>query len=270
VPAPENTVRFGVPNACTECHKDKKASWAVDVLSTWWPQGRRGKLVARAEAFTAGRAGRTEALDRLIAIAADDRQGPLIQANALGYLRNYAGDRAVAALLAAAKAEHPAIRSTAFLSLKLPPNAVAGPRSGVATRSSLIGALDDPRRSVRLSALVSLINVGGEPLTGDDEKRFLRVSREFAAKARLYQDNATIQANLGAVHLLGGEFDLAAAALQNSAGLEPDRPSTTFLLALARLGQRRFEDARALLAQVPSSDPYYKTAQERLKQLGQR
>ena len=26
VPAPENTVQFNIPNACTECHSDKPAS----------------------------------------------------------------------------------------------------------------------------------------------------------------------------------------------------------------------------------------------------
>ena len=30
VPAPENTVAFGIPNACTECHTDKPAAWAVE------------------------------------------------------------------------------------------------------------------------------------------------------------------------------------------------------------------------------------------------
>ena len=267
LPAPENTVRFGVPNACTECHADKKAPWAVDVLNKWWPEGRRGKLVARAEAFTAGRASRPEALDRLIAIAADDRQGPLIRANALGYMRNYSDDRAVTTLLAASFTDHPAMRSTALLSLRVPSNAAAGLRASPTTRSTLFGALTDSRRSVRLSALVSLINIGGGPLTGDEEKRFLRVSREFATKASLYQDDAAIQTNLGTVHLLGGEFDLAAAVLQNSVGLEPDGPSTRFLLALARLGQGRFDDARVLLRQVPLSDPFYKIAQDRLKQL---
>ena len=268
LPAPENTVAFGIPNACTECHADKKAAWAVDMLAQWWPQGRRAKLVARAEAFTAGRAGRPEALDRLIAIASDDREGPLIRANAVGYLRNYADARAVTAILAAAKAEPPAIRSTAIQSLMLPPQVMTdGPRTGAAARATLFGALDDSHRAVRLSALFALVNVGGEPVGAEDQKRFRRVSHELAAKARLYQDDAAAQGDLGVVHLLAGEFDLAANALVNSRGLEPDRPSTTFMLALARLGQQRVDEARALLRQVPSSDPYYHTAQERLKKL---
>ena len=41
LPAPENTVAFGIPNACTECHTDKKPAWAVETLEAWWPNGRR-------------------------------------------------------------------------------------------------------------------------------------------------------------------------------------------------------------------------------------
>jgi Tfp pilus assembly protein PilF len=83
----------------------------------------------------------------------------------------------------------------------------------------------------------------------------------------LYRDDAGFQHDLGVVHLLDGEHDLAAQSLEISLGLEPERPAARFLLALARIGQRRFGDARTLLMQVPASDPFYRTAQERLKTL---
>jgi predicted CXXCH cytochrome family protein len=262
LPAPENTVAFGIPNACTECHTDKQAMWAVNVLDSWWPRGRRLKVVGRAEAFTAARAGRPEALDRLMAIAADDRQGPLVQANAVGYLGRYSDARAVTALLIAAKANHPAIRSAALSALGWPSTGEAG-----ALRPAILAALSDPRRAVRISAIVSLINRGGGPLGPADQARFQFVGREFATRAHLYEDDASLQRDLGLIQLLTGRFDLAADALQISAGLGPDQTSMKFLMALARLGQRRVDEARALLKQVPTSDPYYQAAQERLKQL---
>lgn len=262
LPVPENTVAFGIPNACTECHKDKQATWAVGTLEKWWPRGRRAKLVKRADTFTAARAGRPDALGGLIAIAADDGQGPLVQANAVGYLGRYPEARAVAALLAAAKADHSAIRSAAISSLGQQLTAETA-----APRQAILAALDDPQRTVRISAIVSLINRGGGPLNPADEPRFQRVGLEFAARARLHEDDASIQLDLGLIQLLAGSFDLAADALQISAGLEPDQASVKFLLALSRLGQGRVDEARTLLKQVLPADPYYKAAQERLKQL---
>ena len=118
-----------------------------------------------------------------------------------------------------------------------------------------------------MSAMVSLINRGGGPLGPGDTARFQFVGREFAARARLHEDDAGVQRDLGLIELLAGRFDPAADALQISSGLEPDQPSLKFLLALARLGQRRVDEARTLLKQILPADPYYKAAQERLKQL---
>jgi tetratricopeptide (TPR) repeat protein len=168
----------------------------------------------------------------------------------------------MAALLAASKASHPAIRSAAISSLGQQLTA-----DTAAVRPTILAALSDPQRAVRISAMVSLVNRGGGPLGPGDAVRFQWVGREFAARARLHEDDASIQRDLGLVQLLAGSFDLAADALQISAGLDPDQASVKFLLALSRLGQRRVDEARTLLKQVLPADPYYKAAQERLKQL---
>jgi tetratricopeptide (TPR) repeat protein len=261
LPAPENTVRFAIPNACSECHADKPASWAVETLAKWWPGGRRARMIERAEAFTGGRAGRPEALDRLIGIAADPSQGPLVQANAAGYLANYRDGRATMALLAAAKAAHPAIRSTAISGLG------AAEGDAAARRSTLLAALDDPRRAIRIAALTGLLNQHGAPPEGDDARRFRRVSQEFAARARLHEDDAGIQHDAGVVRMLAGDLEPAAAAFEIALGLEADRPSLRFLLGMVRFGQGRLAEARAWLRQVKGSDPSYAEAQAQLQKL---
>jgi predicted CXXCH cytochrome family protein len=261
LPAPENTVRFAIPNACNECHTDKTPSWAVDALAKWWPQGRRAKLVARANAFTGGRASRPEALEPLIAIAQDQNAGPLVQANAIGYLANYSDGRALSALVGAAKAAHPAIRSAALSGLGV----ISGDQS--LRRAALLAALDDRTRAVRMAALTGLINQGGGPPEGEDARRFRRVSVEFAARARPHEDDAAMQRDLGLIRMLAGDLDPAADALQIAMGLEADRPSVKFLLGMVRFGQRRLDEALTLLKQVPASDPYYAAAQAQLKKL---
>ena len=261
LPAPENTVAFNIPNACNECHADKKAAWAVGVLNGWWPHGRRTQLVERAQAFTGGRRNAPAARDPLIAIAGDANAGPLIQATAVGYLRRYSGERVRAALLGAAAADHPAIRVAAIASLG---DAEGGEDDAV--RAALVTALSDPRRAVRISALVSLINTRGRPLESSAAQRFQVVGREFAALSTLYEDDPGFDRDLGIVHYLGADFNRAAEMLQFALRLDPGRPSAGFLLALARLGQGRSAEARALLEQVPPSDPSYAAARRRLQQ----
>ena len=264
LPAPENTAALGIPNACTECHADRKPAWAVDVLKSWWPNGRRARLVERAQAFSAARKTAPEALEPLIRIAADAGAGPLIQATAVGYLRHYSQPAAVVALLAAARAGDPAVRAAAIASLG---DAEDAGRPG-ATRTAVIGALSDRRRAVRIAALVSLINGRGSALAPPDAERLQSVGHEFAALSSLYDDDPGFDRDLGLVYFVGADFDRAAAMLQLALRLDPQGPSTAFLLALARLGQGQTAEARALLEQVSPSDPSYGPARKRLEQLG--
>ena len=264
LPAPENTVAFNIPNACTNCHADKNAAWAVDVLKMWWPNGRRMKLVERAQAFAGARKASPDALDRLLAIAGDSSAGPLIQATAVGYLRRYPGAPARNALLNAAKAEHPAIRTAAVAGLA---DVEAGDSGTV--RAALVAALSDPRRAVRIAALVSLVNLKAGPMGPTTEARIRFVGREYATLSTLYEDDPDFDRDLGLIHLLSGDFNSAGRALETGLLLNPRQPSANFLLALARLGQGRVDDARALLKGVPESDPSYDAAQKRLQQLRQ-
>jgi predicted CXXCH cytochrome family protein len=262
VPAPENTVAFNIPNACTSCHADRKAAWAVGVLDEWWPNGRRMKLVDRAQAFSGARRNNPAALDRLLAIANDTSVSPLIRATAVGYLRRYPGERARDALLTAMKADHPAIRSAAIASVS---EVETGDNTVV--RAALVDALSDRRRAVRIAALVSLINARGTPLEPAGLDRLRDVGREFATLSVLYEDDPGFDRDLATIHLLAGDFNSAAKALETCLWLDPRRPSATYLLALARLGQGRTDDARALLQRVDAGDPSYAAAQRRLQQL---
>ena len=48
-PVPENTARFGVPNACTTCHDNRSPEWAATQMTAWWGDGdRRAKAASLA------------------------------------------------------------------------------------------------------------------------------------------------------------------------------------------------------------------------------
>ncbi len=221
------------------------------------------RLVAQAEAFTGARAGNAAALDGLLAIAADEQRAPLVRANAMGYLGRYADPRAVAALVRAAAASHPAIRAIAIAALR------DNGRGDGAARSAVLAALTDPRRSVRIAAMLTLVEQGGADLSAGDLARFRYVGEEFTAWTRLNLHDPEMQRAQGIVDLLGGNLNRAADSLQGSFDLEPEGPSVRFFLGVARFGQRRFEEARTLLQQVPRTDPYYEAAQQQLRRLPQ-
>jgi predicted CXXCH cytochrome family protein len=260
LPAPESTLRFAIPNACNGCHQDRDAAWAAAAARAWWPENRRGKHVARARIFMSARSGSMAVVSELAALAADSTASPFVQANALGYLRTFDDPRALAALRTGLESPHPAVRAVAAGGL--------GERatSSADVRVRLTRALDDPTRAVRVSAFISIINAG-IAVEGPDQQRFWRVSREFMARAHAHPhvDDPDSQRDLGMMHLLTREFDRAAAALEASLGLGDQ--TSTFPLALARIGQQRMDEARALLRRVAPTDRYYPVAVQRLQEL---
>jgi tetratricopeptide (TPR) repeat protein len=248
VPAPVNTARFGIPNACNECHADKTPAWAESALATWFPQGRRQRWVERAEAFTQGRAGKPEAVAKLIAIAERPDAGPLVRANAIGYLSRFQSETARQAVLRALGSEETPLRAVAALNL----GATGVPR--VAAQPALVAALRDERRVVRDAAALSLVGIGISTLEGQDGQRLEAGKADYVARARFHSDDPTTQLDLGKFLLLGNRFQEAVSALELSRHLDPGQP-VDYFVALSEVGLGRIDEARKRLEHVSAADP---------------
>ena len=92
IPVPENTIRHDIPNACKLCHRDKDAAWSLKQLNDWYGDRSRQKLIRRADAFTQARQADPAAIPALQQILSDASGGPLIRANAAGYLGGFPND----------------------------------------------------------------------------------------------------------------------------------------------------------------------------------
>jgi predicted CXXCH cytochrome family protein len=261
VPEPENTLRFGIPNACGSCHADKKPQWAAAALERWGA-GRRGRrLVEQAEAFSQGRARKPEAVAKLVAIAGLPDESPLIRANAVGYLATrFATEEARAAVLEALRSDEPLLRAVAALNIG--GNGFPAERA----RPALVAALRDPRRVVRASAAFSLVGSGVARLPGEDGLRFEAAKADYVARARFHSDDADTQLDLGKFLLLAERFDEARDSFELARRLDAARPLDYFL-ALSDVGLGRTREARERLRRIPAGDPFAEAARKLLMRL---
>jgi predicted CXXCH cytochrome family protein len=86
-PVPENTARFGIPNACTTCHDDRTPEWASKQMNTWWSDGdRRAKSASIADTLYRAGSGDTTVLPALAKLAVDRSEGLLLRASAAEYI----------------------------------------------------------------------------------------------------------------------------------------------------------------------------------------
>jgi cytochrome c-type biogenesis protein CcmH/NrfG len=84
------------------------------------------------------------------------------------------------------------------------------------------------------------------------------------ARAAFYPDDAETQLNLGKLYVMLRDAEGAARAFDTSYQLAPEQPGIKYFLALARIGQERYDDARKLLKDVDKRDPYRQEARDLL------
>ena len=258
IPVPENSIRHDIPNACNLCHKDRSPQWALATMDQWYGSRSRQKLIRRADAFAAARKGEAAAVPALRAILGEPGEGALVRANAAGHLGRFQGPAVFDALLRATSDSEPLVRAVAVLALK-PSN-----EARAAAGAALVKALGDPAATVRLAAMVGLVNLGIGELPGADGVRLESAMKMFQARAEFNADDAGQQVAAGHVYLLASDAARAIDALRAALKLDPTAPAQ-YLLAGAYVKQNDLGKAREILLSIPPGDAQYDKAQRLLK-----
>lgn len=261
IPVPENTMNHGIPNACNNCHKNRDPKWAIAAMDKWWGNGSRQKMIRRAGAFTAARAGKVEAIPALMAILTDESEGPLVRTNAIGYLSRFGADaRVTPVLLWALGDSQPPVRAAAAMGLGM------SPAHRQEAAPALVRSLADPSAIVRLNAAVSLVSLGVRDLPAEDGARFERAKEAYRTRAALNADDPEQQFAAGKFYFLTGNPAAAIDAWNAALKLDPESPAKLYLAsAYARQGQ--VDEARRVLREITPTDARYERAQALLKQL---
>ncbi len=261
IPVPENTIRHGIPNACNLCHTDKSTEWAAEKVTLWYGEQSGGKLIERADAFSEGRNGNTDAIPALLQMLADSSEGPFIRANAVGYLSEFPQDpSAYAAVLRSFNDGQPLVRATAALAIR--PRAAQ--RAAVAPQ--LAALLGDPTTIVRVSAAIGLVAMGVQHIPGEDGVRFEEAKQLYRARAETDADDPQQQFAAGKFFLLAGDPGEAVKGFRAALKLDPSLPAQIYLAqALAAKGDS--QSAEDILKEIPNGDPQYDAAQRLLAQI---
>ena len=246
IPRPDLTVKLGVPNACTRCHGDKPAEWAVEQVQKWYGKPLPGHQQF-AEALYAGQTEAAGARELLRALLRNPDQSAIARASGavlLGERLDPAGFEALRPLLTD---PDPLVRSAAARGLAaLPPELKV---------KHLLPLLDDPVRQVRLDAARDLASVPQETLTENQRRAIQRGVAEYIASEQTNADRPESSLNIGLIHVDQGQFDQAEAAYRAALDLQPTFTQAAVNLAdLYRL-QGRDPDGEKTLRQVLATDP---------------
>jgi len=237
IPRPDLSAKFGTPNACNDCHRDKSAEWAAGKVASWFGERKPGHQDLAA-AFHAAWTEQPGAQALLAAAASSAGISGFVRASALAELPAADLDLARKALADL----DPMVRLGALDMLEgSPPDRlwqIAGPR------------LSDEVRGVRIRAVELLASVPMSSLTSPDREAFARAAEEFASAQRLNADRPEARTTLGNFATRQGHLDEAEAEYRAALRLDPFFSAAAVNLADLYRGQGRDADGERVLREA--------------------
>ena len=286
IPDPRLTIEHGVPNACTRCHSEQPASWALAAMQQRFGNGsaRARRAHDRSETVALARKHDPGARPALLDLLREEPVA-LWRAVAANLLEGYLGDPEVLpALVAAASDADPLVRSHALRTLEL---AQAPDQRELA--AVLQRGLDDPVRSVRVAAAwARRERVAEDSRAGVDLRRYLELAADqptgqmqlaVYAQARGLTENAVqhlqravewdgrsapLRHELAVALSRVGRRSDAVRELQAAVRLEPQQPEYTYALGLALNEVGDPTGAIAALERALVLDPSFERARRNL------
>jgi predicted CXXCH cytochrome family protein len=211
VPRPDLTLAIGTPNACSNCHDDKSALWAVDAITRWVGPKQRPRHYG--EVFAAARAHKPEADAALAQTVADKALPAIVRATALDHL----GSRGAAGLDARIEATRDAdaeVRAAAAAALEALPASMRVP--------TLAPLLKDPVRAVRIAAARSLATLPPQQFDAPRRAAFDAALAEYIAAQSVALDMPGPNLNLGVLYESLGRDAEAEAHYLRALKIDPD------------------------------------------------
>jgi tetratricopeptide (TPR) repeat protein len=211
VPDPLASVKFGVPNACTQCHRDKSDQWAADFLTR--RTGRTEPYYPQTALLDAAHHNDAAVISSLLAYARDPARPAILRGTALLESGRFASPAQLDAVSTALASPDPLVRVGAAASL-----------GGVDLRQRLLRlqpVLSDPIKAVRMEAAQQL---AGLPLSAAPAalQDLLRPLFDEYRQSLLYNaDMPESLSNLALFQTAQGDAAGAEASLQRALKIAP-------------------------------------------------
>ncbi len=232
IPRPDLSVQTAAPNACTDCHSEKDASWAAREIERRYPASpHRGPHYS--QVFAKARKDPASAASALLEISGDKAQSGIVRATALNLIQG-----AVTPTLAARSAifirDPDALVRTAAISLQR----AAAPQARV---QLLLPALEDKFQSVRIAAARALLGAPVVRLPVRNTAALKNAQREWRASLLAKTDYPETHLVLGGAALVLRNPKAADRAFREAVRQDPQLISAWRMIIRIRaaLGNRK-------------------------------
>ncbi|MCL4502694.1 MAG: tetratricopeptide repeat protein [Deltaproteobacteria bacterium] len=231
-PAPAATMKFGSPNACNSCHKDKDATWADQNVRQWRTRDYQAPLLQRAGLIDAARKRDWQKLPEMLTYITSPARDEIFAASLIRLTMAAPDERVRQILLKAIQDPSPLVRAAAAEALSVRPSQESF--------QALVTATGDSYRLVRVRAAASLAQYPEARFKGEDFKMVKKASQEYLSSLTARPDQWSSHYNLGNYYLHRGEIKQALAAYDTALKIEP-RAAMVLVnaaMAYAQIGEK--------------------------------
>jgi len=211
VPDPLASLRHGVPNACTQCHKDRKDQWAADFLAK--RTGRKQPWYAHTPLLAAAHSNDAAVLPDLLAYAGDNGRPAILRGTALLESGRFVSPQQLAAIDVALRASDPQLRVGAAAAL--------GNLELAERLRHLQPLLADPVKAVRMAVAQQLAQVPLNQAPAQVQPLLGRLFEEYRQSLLYNADMPESQSNLSLHQAAQGDLAAAERSLRHALKLAP-------------------------------------------------
>jgi Tfp pilus assembly protein PilF len=239
IPRPDESVKYGTPNTCNDCHKDKTAAWAAKATDQWYGPAHNG-FQEYTGALTAARKQEAPAAAALVKLAKDDKAPDIARATALEELQPYLDANAYGAAREALQSSDPSMRLAAVELLAA---------ADAATRWRMLSPmLNDPVRTIRIAAAEELVDAIPPLISAEEKTAFDNALAEYVVAQNFNADRPESHLNLGNLYGKQGQVAQAAEEYKRAIALWPGFiPAYVNLADLGRATRNEEESEHWLL-----------------------
>lgn len=222
IPRPDLSAKYDTPDACTKCHADKSAQWAVEAMNTWYGKTWQHRP-SITPLLTQARQGDAAALQPLVALLQDPEQAAIIRATALDLLPQY-GQASFEASFKALQDESALVRVTALQAL------ANAPLERIF--KAVPPLLNDKVRAVRIEAANVLAAVPRQQFREKELQQLDKALAEYKSAQLALADHPEGHVNLGNLYARMGQAEPAQQAYETAIKMD-----ASFMPAYSSLGQ---------------------------------
>jgi len=252
IPRPDLTEKYGTPNACNDCHKDKSAKWADKEIKSWNATPKDHFFAFTQILAKAGNKGQN-AEPELMNLVRDHSQPAIARATAIWYLGQFLDGNNVSVIQNELHSPYPMIRVSAVNALSNLPASMK--------MQELQSMVQDSIRAVRVAAAKALADVSVLNISTDNRDAFKRAQEDLQKSFYASQYFPVGQLNQGEYYEKKKDWNKAITAYQKA--LEKDHYFNQARINLAYLYDQLGEDGKAepllktVIEQEPDFGPAY-------------